>query len=301
MRNKSAYHKTDEMDSFDGKYFYSKNADFKISDFIYVISATSSGLAGNPKKPYLEGKFQVIDITEGTFSLGHQPFDYKFTLETILRPKNPISLMNIQKKMGNIAFKNRFLNQPKPILKQDEIQIFNSLLEGKGETNDSCSADSFSEDINNILEGDTERAALIMARIGQGKFRRNVKKIWKYDTEICAATLLDMPSMLIASHIIPWRECIGDKAKLRWDGANGILLCTHLDRLFDKYLITFKCSGSSCSIRYSKIISSNAKSILNLTNDLEIAPNRMKEEDRKRFFSHMDQHYLRFTELEESR
>ncbi len=301
MRNKSAYHKTDEMKSFDGKYFYSKKNDFLVSDFLYVISSKCTGVSGRPLTPYLEGKFKVIDITLGSFVLGSESFTHRATLETIVKPSNPIDISDIQEKMGIKVFASRFLNQPKPLLKQDEVEQFNSLLKEVDSTIGVSSTINLSDDIKEILDSDTEREALIMARIGQGKFRKNVNATWGYHKEVCAATLLDMPSILTASHIIPWRECTGENAALRWDGANGLLLCAHLDRLFDRYLISFKQSGNSCSIRYSKTISDDIKAALNLTDDLEVTPNLMTKDDKKRFFVHMEQHYLRFIELEELR
>jgi len=45
--------------------------------------------------------------------------------------------------------------------------------------------------------------------------------------------------VLTASHIIPWAE---DEA-LRLEGSNGILLCAHVDRLFDRHLISFDDEG----------------------------------------------------------
>lgn len=47
--------------------------------------------------------------------------------------------------------------------------------------------------------------------------------------------------MLVASHVRPWRRC--ETAGERLDGANGILLCAHVDRLFDRYLISFNDDG----------------------------------------------------------
>jgi predicted restriction endonuclease len=46
---------------------------------------------------------------------------------------------------------------------------------------------------------------------------------------------------LIASHIKPWADS-SDKEKL--DGCNGLILSPHVDRLFDKGLISFENDGS---------------------------------------------------------
>lgn len=298
---KSAYHKTDEMLPFDGKYFYSNKKDFNQSDVIFVISAKRNVHSARTLTPYLEGKFGVIDVDSGNFTFGSEFFTYRSTLKAIHKPGSPIEISDIQHRMGIKAFASRYLNQPKPILESKEVEQFESLLQELKVTSNEGSEAHFSDDLAGILDSDTERQSLIMARIGQGKFRENVRDTWGYHREVCAATLLDMPEMLTASHIIPWRECRGDRAGLRWDGANGILLSAHLDRLFDRYLISFKKSGGSCSIIYSRQISDDVKSALNLTADLEVTPNLMSKEDKQRFFSHMQHHYERFVEFEEFR
>lgn len=46
---------------------------------------------------------------------------------------------------------------------------------------------------------------------------------------------------MIASHIKPWRLC--EDSNERLDGANGLLLTPHVDRLFDRGLISFEDDG----------------------------------------------------------
>ncbi len=84
----------------------------------------------------------------------------------------------------------------------------------------------------------TEAEAVIKARKGQGAFRRNVEKF----EPRCRVTGLEDRRLLIASHIKPWRAC--ETAQERLDGANGLLLAPHIDRLFDTGLITFARSGA---------------------------------------------------------
>lgn len=82
----------------------------------------------------------------------------------------------------------------------------------------------------------TEREQLAKARIGQGRFRANVIAKWGRG-EVCALTGVAIPEMLIASHIKPWRESSNSE---RLDPMNGLLLIAHADRLFDRYLMSFK-------------------------------------------------------------
>jgi putative restriction endonuclease len=84
----------------------------------------------------------------------------------------------------------------------------------------------------------TTKHQLVLARQGQGLFRARVSGMEK----ACRLTLIENPHLLIASHIKPWRVC--RTAAERLDGANGLLLTPHVDRLFDRGLITFEKSGN---------------------------------------------------------
>ena len=56
----------------------------------------------------------------------------------------------------------------------------------------------------------------------------------------CAVTKTNIIEILIASHIVPWRE---SNDKERTDKDNGILLSPLYDALFDKHLISFQDDG----------------------------------------------------------
>jgi HNH endonuclease len=83
----------------------------------------------------------------------------------------------------------------------------------------------------------TERNTLILARRGQGKFKRNVSLI---ETK-CRITDISRPEHLIASHCKPWRDC--ETYGERLDGENGLLLTPSIDHLFDRGLISFEATG----------------------------------------------------------
>jgi len=82
----------------------------------------------------------------------------------------------------------------------------------------------------------TQKVQLINARLGQGKFRRNVEKI----ENGCRITRTTTRNFLIASHIKPWRVSSNTE---RLDGNNGLLLAPHIDHLFDKGYISFHDDG----------------------------------------------------------
>lgn len=95
------------------------------------------------------------------------------------------------------------------------------------------------------LEGDptftaantTERQQLVAARVGQGMFRADLLRYWDHR---CAVSGCRVPEVLIASHIQPWS--ISTNAQ-RLDPYNGLLLAAHVDRLFDRGLISFSDQG----------------------------------------------------------
>jgi len=83
-----------------------------------------------------------------------------------------------------------------------------------------------------------EREALIIARRGQGVFKRNVQRI----EEHCRITGVDRVEHLIASHCKPWRDCESNEERL--DGENGLLLTPTVDHLFDRGFISFENDGT---------------------------------------------------------
>lgn len=106
------------------------------------------------------------------------------------------------------------------------------------------------EVVTNILEDQVEsrllaepgldttvRESVIQARRGQGKFRANLEAV----ESSCRLTGISNPTLLIASHIKPWRVCAS--AHERLDGMNGLLLTPDADLLFDRGFISFEDSG----------------------------------------------------------
>lgn len=98
-------------------------------------------------------------------------------------------------------------------------------------------ADNVVDDIKEIDKqtkiDKTTKKALIDARIGQGKFRNQVKERW---SGACAVTECKIDEVLRASHIKPWKESTNSE---RLDPENGLLLIANLDAAFDRGLISF--------------------------------------------------------------
>lgn len=89
------------------------------------------------------------------------------------------------------------------------------------------------EKILNIKPEDfigTEREVVIKQRVNQSSFRAMI--LGNYENK-CAITGIDIPELLIASHIIPWAM----DEKNRLNPSNGICLSPLYDKMFDKGLI----------------------------------------------------------------
>lgn len=85
---------------------------------------------------------------------------------------------------------------------------------------------------------ETERVALIKARVGQGRFKQNVSRL----EFRCRLTRVDNPVHLVASHLKPWRESNNEE---RLAAGNGLLLTPTIDHLLDRGFISFDDSGDT--------------------------------------------------------
>lgn len=93
----------------------------------------------------------------------------------------------------------------------------------------------------------TERKGLVTSRVGQGYYRHEI--LQRFGSK-CAVTGADSEELLIASHIVPWRD---SNEFERLDVNNGILLSPTYDALFDKHLISFSNDGEillSASVKH---------------------------------------------------
>lgn len=84
-------------------------------------------------------------------------------------------------------------------------------------------------DIPTGLQGET-RLTEVKTRVNQSVFRELV--LANYNSK-CAITGIDVPELLVASHILPWAT----NEKERLNPANGICLSMLWDKAFDKGLI----------------------------------------------------------------
>jgi 5-methylcytosine-specific restriction protein A len=83
----------------------------------------------------------------------------------------------------------------------------------------------------------TEREGLVTSRVGQGAYRKSILFRWNFK---CAVTNYSRNEILIASHIVPWKDSTNQE---RLDVNNGILLSPTYDALFDRRLVSFENNG----------------------------------------------------------
>jgi len=84
----------------------------------------------------------------------------------------------------------------------------------------------------------TEAERLVIQRVGQDIFRQALMKYWNGRCPLAGIT---DPSLLRASHIVPWAECRSDADRL--DVHNGLLLSALWDAAFDAGLVSFDDDG----------------------------------------------------------
>lgn len=97
----------------------------------------------------------------------------------------------------------------------------------------------------NDLEG-KEREAVIRQRVNQSAFRSMI--LSNYEGR-CAITGINIPELLVASHIIPWAD---STATQKLNPENGICLSALYDKAFDKGFMTI--SPDDYTIRLSSAL-----------------------------------------------
>lgn len=122
----------------------------------------------------------------------------------------------------------------------------------------------------------TEKTALVKSRIGQGTFRDKVLLHWSR----CAVTGFSDTSLLVASHIKPWKKSTNAERLDQW---NGLLLSPNLDKAFDKGFITFDEGGA---IRLSPLFVDATK--LGITPEMRIA---LEPEHEKYMVHHREEEF----------
>lgn len=121
---------------------------------------------------------------------------------------------------------NEFVHDREKLLYESEL-----ILAQYEDTSIEKKFDNELRDIPENLIGES-RIRQVKTRVNQNVFRQIVLANYDYQ---CALTGIDIPELLIASHIIPWSENKNE----RLNPENGICLSSLYDRAFDQGLISF--------------------------------------------------------------
>jgi predicted restriction endonuclease len=146
--------------------------------------------------------------------------------------KNHLRTINFSARNDKKSFFNLFNNNlPEDLFTTSEYDLIEKTL-----------AEILNSDDDDV---ETIRKAIIKARIGQSKFRKN---LLDSERNKCLFTEIENEKLLLAGHILPWWESTN---RQRLDINNGILLTPTFDKLFDKFLISF---GENGKVIFSKKI-----------------------------------------------
>lgn len=127
--------------------------------------------------------------------------------------------------------------------------------------------EAVAEDLSALAERkdlkQTTKLQLVEARLGQGRFRRDVERLWN---DACAVSGSALGPVLRASHILAWKQS-NDRERL--DANNGLLLTAELDALFDRGLISFDDDGK---MLVSRLVPKSDRELFGLPRSLRRQP-----------------------------
>ncbi len=124
-----------------------------------------------------------------------------------------------------------FLESPETMIFKSELAYSNLDLGRDYTSLQEPEAVAFECDYENMPK--TEKQSMVKTRILQSFFRKTVISSYNFSCAVCS---INIPEMLIASHIIPWAE----DEKLRIIPTNGIALCALHDKAFDRGFFSLK-------------------------------------------------------------
>lgn len=285
-----AYHLTHVFGPFSLESYHTNSEAPTEGDLIYVVSGDRADDDG--KDYWLEGLFRIHRRHEGPYPLKTisdeaRDFKYRLSLIPVRMPPRPIEMRSLawydRKEVHKYFSSGQNFNPVKP----DYQKRFDELLVQFGSV-----TDGVDEDLDELRNrGDlspTSREVLAQARVGQGKFRNDLVVLWGRK-EVCALTGIDVPELLIASHIKPWRESSDSE---RLDPCNGLLLAAHVDKAFDRYLCSFSEQGGDFYLSlHPRVLS--AMKLAGVRANARLVVSHMNLSQSRRFSSFMADHYRR--------
>lgn len=215
--------------------------------FIFIFSGSQGGQHGykdqwiNDKVYSYTGEGQVGDMqfTRGNLALtehqnqGKRVFLFEYVQRGYVKFESELEFYdadyfetpdrNGEMRIGIKFFFNRI--GARPLIRPEQMQM------------ELSATDHPRANYDIVMPNSTERGGLVTSRVGQGAYRKGIIHRWNYK---CAVTNFSDPRVLIASHIVPWKDATDQE---RLDVDNGILLSPTYDALFDRHLISFENSG----------------------------------------------------------
>lgn len=142
------------------------------------------------------------------------------SFDPLLKARGIVGLQNISK-LDKLVWDEFHNNWDQLVLKADEI------IKGIEPDNPNFGI----IEVNDFSETITEKSAITKARLKQSFFRKTILASYN---NTCCITGMNIPELLVASHIVPWSE----NKELRLNPTNGLCLNAIHDRAFDKGLMT---------------------------------------------------------------
>jgi hypothetical protein len=137
---------------------------------------------------------------------------------------------------------------------------------------------------------ETTRQQIVLARRGQGEFKRRVMEIER----ACRITGVTRIEHLRASHCKPWRDATNEE---RLDGQNGLLMTPNADHLFDRGFVGFEDNGD---VLISPVAHKDSLVRLGLDPERALNVGRFAEGQRRYLEFHREFVLLRSPFLEEA-
>ncbi|WP_202818627.1 HNH endonuclease [Pseudomonas putida] len=217
-----------EFGPFNGVAIYSaRPTKLTVGDSIQVVS----GSATNPKRYYYHGAYTYIREVNSD-KVGRR----KYIIAPLVPLVPPVEITREMLPEGHTF--NTFIGSQTTSLSNVPFvysELYLELIDASGQYANELETDieRISASAGNKSQSNIVRE--VLCRLGQGQFKKNVTRVWGYKN--CAITGIDLPEMLIASHIKPWAKCADGE---HLNGCNGVILASHIDKLFDGFLITFR-------------------------------------------------------------
>lgn len=289
-----AYHLAPFFGPFGLESYHTNSEKPSEGDMLYVISGDHGQDGG--KDYSLEGLFKIHRRHRGPFALcdlkgQERSFDYRLSLLPVRMPPRPIAMAAMpwydRKEIHNYFSSGQNFN---PVPPQYKVHFDLLLVEfGSG-------LDATAEDLQALKERTdisvTTRDSLIQARVGQGRFRSDVASLWGKG-EVCALTGIDVPELLIASHIKPWRDSNDEE---RLDACNGLLLAAHVDKAFDRYLLSFREERGDFWVSIHPRIEAALRKT-GIARAMKLTISHISPFDARRFSNYVNQHHRIHSEL----